>query len=144
MVSPPSSFAIDQEAISSTRVLLCEGSGDKNFFQELIKARRLPDFYITHPRDKIDHGGRRGFAQRLRGLRIQPGFEAVIGIIIASDNDRNRNASFQEVRNLIHEADYRAPNHPFVFVESRLTALPLPLSTQTRPLLFPLAEIVGE
>jgi hypothetical protein len=112
--TPPSLFAIEQEPISSSRVILCEGGGDKNFFESLIRERELPEFYVTHPRDKIDDGGRRGFAQRLRGLRLQQGFDMVTGVIVVSDNDRNPNASFQEVRNLIHEAEYKAPNRPFV------------------------------
>ena len=115
MSSTPLSLSIDQETITPTRVLLCEGGGDKNFFQELIKARHLPEFYVTHPREK-EPGGRPGFTQRLRSLRLQPGFDAVRGIIVVSDNDGNPNSSFQEVRRLIHEAEYRAPNHPFVVV----------------------------
>jgi hypothetical protein len=114
VASPQFVFAVDQESISSSRVLLCEGSGDKNFFQELIRLRNLPGFYVTHPRDKIDAGGRSGFAQRLRGLRLQPGFEGVRGLVVASDNDRDPNASFEQVRTLIHDAEFKAPNHPYV------------------------------
>lgn len=56
MSSTPASFSVDREPITSTRVLLCEGSGDKNFFQELIKARDLPGFYVIHPREGIEVG----------------------------------------------------------------------------------------
>jgi hypothetical protein len=112
--SAPLLFTIDQEPINSTRVLLCEGSGDKSFFKELIRIRALPEFYITHPIDKLHDGGRRGFSQRLRALKLQPGFDAVRGIIVTSDNDNNPDASFREVRALIHDAGYNAPNHPFV------------------------------
>jgi len=116
VASTPIPLSIDEEPINYPRVILCEGSGDKNFFQELIKARDLPEFYVVHPREKIDHGGRRGFEQRLRGLRLQPGFDAVRGIIVVSDNDHDPSASFQEVRTLIHDASYSAPNHPFAVV----------------------------
>lgn len=114
MASP--ALTIDQEPIQSTRIILCEGSGDKNFFRELLTARNLPDFYITHPREEIDPGGRGGYTSRLRGLRLQPGFEAVTGIVVISDSDDSPNTSFQQVRTLIHEAEFHAPNHPSVFV----------------------------
>jgi hypothetical protein len=107
---------LDQESITSPRVLLCEGSGDKNFFAELIAKRGLPDFYITHPREGIDPGGRPGFSSRLRGLRLQHGFDAVRGIIIASDNDDDQRGKFREVHNLIHDALFRAPNRDYMFV----------------------------
>ena len=103
-------LAVDQEPIASTRAILCEGSGDKNLLQELIKARALPDFYITHPRNNIRPGGRQGFSHRLRGLRLQPGFDELRGIAIISDSDRDRDASFAEVRSQIHEAGFSSPN----------------------------------
>jgi len=106
----------DSDAITSTRVLLCEGSGDKNFYQELIKVRKLPDFYVTHPRETIDPGGRQGFSSRLRGLKTQHGFDAVTGIIVASDNDRDQKGSLTEVKKLIHDAGFRTPNHPLVTI----------------------------
>lgn len=49
----------------------------------------------------------------MRGLRLQPGFDAVKGIVVTSDNDDSPRASFQEVRKLVHDADYKAPNQPF-------------------------------
>jgi len=114
--APALSLTIDQEPIQSGRVILCEGSGDKNVFQSLITTRNLPDFYVTHPREGTDPGGRAGFTSRLRGLRLQPGFDDVTGIIVVSDSDNDANASFQQVRTLIHNAGYRAPNQPSVYV----------------------------
>jgi hypothetical protein len=100
-------------------VILCEGGGDKNFFQQLIGARGLPDFYVTHPRQEIDPGGRGGFTSRLRSLRLQPGFEQVTGIIVVSDNDADPNGSFGVVRSLIHDAEFKTPNHPARFIAGR-------------------------
>ena len=77
---------------------------------------RIPETELT-PVEKS------GFTARLRGLRLQRGFDAVGGIIVASDNDRNQNA-FQEVRRLIHEAEYRPPNHPFLVVPGVLLVAP--------------------
>ena len=105
-------FSIDQESISGSRVIICEGGGDKNFFRELIKARGLPDFYVTHPFDKIHPGGRQGYAARLRALRLQPDFDQVAGVLVVSDNDRDPRASFAEVRSLVHDAGFTAPNRP--------------------------------
>lgn len=116
MASPALSLTIDQEPIQSPRVILCEGSGDKNVFQALLAARNLPNFYVTHPREVTDPGGRTGFTSRLRGLRLQPGFDDVTGIIVVTDSDDDPNGSFQQVRTLIHEAGYRAPNQPSVYV----------------------------
>jgi len=113
MATPPIILTGMEENISSRFVLLCEGGGDKNFFEELIRVRSLPSFYVTHPRMSIDPGGRSGFTSRLRGLRLQHGFDRIKGIIVASDNDRDPAASFKEVRGQIHEAEYKAPNHPF-------------------------------
>jgi hypothetical protein len=106
----------DNDPITATRVLLCEGSGDKNFLEQLVAVRSLPDFYITHPREGHDPGGRPGFTSRLSALRLQHGFNSVIGILVISDNDDNQTGKFEEVRTLIHNAGFRAPNRAYEFV----------------------------
>src|SRR5262249_16806426 len=68
-----------------------------------------------HPREGFDPGGRSGFESRLRGLRLQPGFDSVRGVVVVSDNDQNPNASFQEARSLIHNASFSSPNNPYAF-----------------------------
>ncbi|MGO9119718.1 MAG: DUF3226 domain-containing protein [Desulfomonilaceae bacterium] len=107
-------FSIEGEPIASIRVILCEGSGDKSLFEELIAVRKLPDFYVTHPVQEIHPGGREGFEKRLRSLKLQPGFDAVTGIIVVSDNNSNPSASFDAVRKHIHDAECDSPNHPYV------------------------------
>jgi hypothetical protein len=105
---------IAQEEITSTRVLLCEGSGDKNLLTQLIALKRLPDFFVTHPREGIDPGGRPGFASRLRGLRLQHGYDDVTGVLVISDNDTG--GSLECVRKMIHHAGFRVPNRAYEFV----------------------------
>lgn len=128
MASTPLSLPIDQASISSPRVIICEGSGDRNFFESLIAARNLSSFYITHPIDKLHHGGNEGFEGRLRSLRLQPGFEKVTGIIIASDNDRDADESFRKVRGQIQAATFRTPEVPFITVRGpdAVTVMMLP------------------
>jgi len=109
---PPVPLPID-EPITSPRVLVCEGAGDKNFFEQLIKERQLPDFYITYPREEFEGGGGKSkFAVRLRSLRLQHGFDLVKGIIVAGDNDRDQQSSFANVRKLILDSGYKPPNKP--------------------------------
>ena len=74
---------------------------------------------MTHPIAEIHPGGRGGYEKRLRSLRLQPGFEEVTGIIVASDNDANPSASFKDVRKHIHEAEFPAPNHPLIATKGK-------------------------
>ena len=112
MAATSTSFTIDQEPISSPRAILCEGAQDRNFFQELIKARNLPDFYVTHPHFEIEPGGRGGYSARLRSMKLQVGWDNLQGIIVVSDNDSDPAGSFQMVRRLVHEASLTPPNQP--------------------------------
>jgi len=115
VATTPHTFALSED-ITSSRVILCEGTGDKSFFENLIAVRGLPDFYVTCPVFDIHPGGRGGFEQRLRSLRLQPHFEHVQGVIVVSDNDADPNSSFQAVRKSIHDAEYPAPNRPYVVI----------------------------
>lgn len=126
-------LTINQESITSARILLCEGSGDRSFFQELIAVRDLPDFYVTHPIPEIHPGGRGGFEQRLRSFRVTPGFDQVTGIIVVSDNDNNPNASFADVRRHIHGAGYVSPNHPFLVAAGQPAVAVMMLPSEGTP-----------
>jgi hypothetical protein len=120
--------------ISSSRVLLCEGAGDVSFFQHLIELRALPDFFVTCPMPE-EPGGRSGFTARLRSLRTSRGFDEVTGILVVSDNDLDPAGSFKEVRKLIHEADFKAPNKPLVATKG---------APSTVVLMLPWPDIIGQ
>jgi hypothetical protein len=97
------------------RVILCEGSSDKTFFQQLIRERSLPHFTITYPNEQKrgEPGGWTAFHSSLAAIRTERWFPEVAGIIIVRDNDENPNQSFDEVCNQIRLAGkFGIPGQP--------------------------------
>ena len=115
------------------RVILCEGPGDKSFFDHFIGARNLPDFTVIHPRQDIDPGGRGGYASRLRGLRLQPGFDLVDGIVVVSDNNANPAASFSRVRQQLLDAGYPTPNRSFTMAYGSPSVIVITMPCEREP-----------
>ena len=117
--------------ITSPRVILCEGAGDRAFLRHLIEERELPSFYITYPAegDHTQPGGRDGYTAKLKALRLMRGFDDVTDLIVIADNDDSPQRSFETVCELIEAAPgYTAPNAAEVPVgrNPRLTILMLP------------------
>lgn len=94
-------------------VLLCEGEQDRSFFRKLIEARNLPSYEVITPRLDQDPGGVRGFASRLRALRVESCFADVKGLLVMVDNDLDPRAAFALARRQMVEAGYPAPEGPF-------------------------------
>ena len=74
-------------------LLLCEGYGDKCFFDEMLKRLGLASqFHVKFP-DRADDptGGRNKFGSTLYNLyTASPSFRAnVIAVLIVSDNDED-------------------------------------------------------
>lgn len=97
--------------IDCQKVILCEGFGDASFLKHLVEARNLPRFWITYPTqdDPNQPGGRDGFRDRLKALRLVRGFANVTDILVISDNDDSPAKSFQKVIELVESAGYTAP-----------------------------------
>jgi hypothetical protein len=103
--------------IDCPKIILCEGSGDAAFLRHLIEVRHLPRFYLTYPthHDPGKPGGRGGFTERLKALKLIRGFEKVTDVLVVSDNDDSPTRRFQEVVELIEGAPgYSAPRAPRV------------------------------
>jgi len=120
-----------EQIIDCPKVILCEGSGDAAFLKHLIEVRQLPKFYLTYPTHNAPDkpGGRGGFTERLKALRLIRGFEKVTDVLVISDNDDSPKKNFQEVVKLIEAAPgYSAPKAPRVSAEGnpRVTIFMLP------------------
>jgi hypothetical protein len=105
------------KVIDCPKVILCEGASDAAFLRHLIEARGLPNFYVTYPThdDPLKPGGRDGFTERLKALRLIRGFEQVTDVLVVSDNDDSPTDKFQAVTELIEAAPgYSAPRTPRV------------------------------
>lgn len=104
------------ETIEFTKewLILCEGSGDKAFFKELIRKRQLPDFQVQFPlREEDGTGGWTKYGRFLRDQKVNEGFrQNVKAIIITADNDDDPPGRFQEISRQIRQAGYNAPNQP--------------------------------
>jgi hypothetical protein len=117
--------------IDCPKVILCEGAGDAAFLKHLIEARGLPNFHITYPThdDPQQPGGRGGFTERLKALKLIRGFAKVTDVLVISDNDDSPAKKFQEVAELIEAAPgYSAPKTPRVAAgrDPRVTIFMLP------------------
>src|SRR5687767_11625091 len=102
------------------RIILCEGAADEAFFRKLIEKRKLPEFRVRYPGDtrQGETGGRKGFATKLRQLRIEREFDSVSAILIVSDNDEDGALAFGEVQRQIKAAEFEAPTAPLVSTSS--------------------------
>src|SRR5579885_648155 len=91
-------------------LLLCEGEGDKRFFEQLISFRGIRnDFQIFFPgrtpADKV--GGRAKFGAFLANLwQFDERFRKNIkGVLVVSDNDESEQTSLNEVRKALADAN---------------------------------------
>lgn len=96
-------------------ILLCEGEGDKRFFDRLIHEKGIaPEFDVIFPaRDERDSGGRPKFGGWLdRRRQDSESFnEKVKAVLIVSDNDDNEAKSFELVQQQIQKAPgFPVPN----------------------------------
>src|SRR5215813_9359223 len=87
------------ESYSETRLILCEGQSDNEFFSHIIERRVIRGFQVVAPA-----GGQTGFAKRLRSIRSSPDFGKLKAILIVSDNDGNPKESFKRVTDQIDDA----------------------------------------
>ena len=104
------------------RVILCEGKGDKVFFERLIANRGLPQFTVIYPNDQRETapGGRSGFPQRLKALQVESGFSNIMGILVTSDNDEDPNRSFGDIQAKLREAGgFGVPVQPSIAARSQ-------------------------
>jgi len=97
-------------------LLLCEGEGDKRFFEQLISFRKIPDefqifFSGRTPADNI--GGRSKFGVWLADLwQFDERFRKNIkGVLVVSDNDESEKVSLDEVKKaLASSKGFPVPN----------------------------------
>lgn len=92
-------------------LLLCEGMGDKRFFESLFKAKGIgADFHIRFPhRDGKYNGGRGNFGSDLLAISMDETFITnVKAILVVSDNDTE--ASLAEVQHELKKASLPVPD----------------------------------
>jgi hypothetical protein len=100
-------------------LLLCEGKGDKLFFDKLFERRQIGDEFSVHY--PIRPGsGRSEFGRFLSSASTNESFISnVKSILIASENDSNEEVSFAEVRREIEKSnEFPIPNAAQVVARS--------------------------
>jgi hypothetical protein len=92
-----------------SRLLLCEGPDDAEFFRALIEERNLPAYRVKHNGTKADPtGGNSKFASGLRAhYELDGPFSRVL---VVSDNDEDPTKSFNSVRSQVEAYFGFAPN----------------------------------
>ncbi len=105
-------------------LILCEGEGDKRFFDKLIEFRNIPkEFQVRFPDRAGDPtGGRSKFGKWLDIQRLgsEDFRKNVKSILIVSDNDRVPADSFEEVRAALKEAKgFPVPNTEKVVAKAK-------------------------
>ncbi|MCB1423255.1 MAG: hypothetical protein KDJ69_12470 [Nitratireductor sp.] len=104
-------------------LLICEGVGDKRFFQKLFLSRGIGgDIEVKSVNENIDgqSGGRGNMGNYLKAVQENENFiENVKIIIIVSDNDEDVNASFLEVQKQLRIADLPVPENVQELVHRR-------------------------
>ncbi|MFL5563430.1 MAG: DUF3226 domain-containing protein [Gemmatimonadaceae bacterium] len=99
-------------------VVICEGQGDDSFVRHLVRRRNLGNISTAYP--SASPGGRSGFTELLRALRLHTNFGGVNKVIVVSDNDTDCDASFVEVQRLIGSAGgYLVPPTPLAWTATR-------------------------
>ncbi len=90
-----------------SRVIICEGQADKEFFKRLIRERDLPYFDIPNGE------GRGYFSTILKGIRVGSQKTKLNAILVVSDNDSDPVRAFAEVQEQIRMATgYPVPPRP--------------------------------
>src|SRR4051812_47587636 len=99
------------EDFNNKWLLLCEGKGDKYFFDKLILSRGIEDNFSTHYPDKGGQG-RSGFGNFIKSASINESYiENVSAVLVVSDCDSDRGVSFAEVCEQIRQSGVFDPPH---------------------------------
>jgi len=94
----------EPERFEKPWVLLCEGVGDKRFYQHLFAERQVGEFFSLHCPSR-NGGGRSEFGRFLDTHSADETFIAnVKAVLIISDNDSDPAASFKEVQDELKKA----------------------------------------
>lgn len=101
------------DQLSGPIVIVCEGSSDCAFFNELKKPteRNISGIQLAFPNhEETPTGGRNGFSAVLGALKGKRGFDQLRLVLLVSDNDDNPADSLSKVKDQIRDAgDYGIP-----------------------------------
>lgn len=102
--------------------MICEGTGDVNFFKNLILTRGLPAFTSDHDLKKHpeasqarEDGGMSSYVRRLRSVNAASAYDKdpVDAVLLIADNDNDPANQFRRVRDFIRAArDFAVPDAP--------------------------------
>lgn len=101
------------------RLILCEGTTDKAFFCELIRAKNLPDFQVNFPYGNTEtSGGISNFGRFLKGAKLL-GFETTVqAILLVADRDDDSDGQFEVVQNQLRDEGFGVPRRELQYVKS--------------------------
>lgn len=114
--------------IEQPKLLVVEGTRDKEFFEAFIKHLGLQDIQVHSIRGK---GNMRADLRALVSRKAEFSRVSAIGIIRDADDDAN--AAFQSVYHALRELDLPSPEQPFCIVgdKPRVGVVILPSSNET-------------
>jgi len=130
-----------QITIEQPKLLIVEGSRDKEFFEAFIRHLGLQDVQVHSIRGK---GNMRADLRALKSRKAE--FSKVIAIGIIRDADDDANAAFQSVHHALRELDLPSPEQPFHIIgdKPRVGVVILPSSNETGALEDVCLEAVQE
>lgn len=94
--------------ISKNKLLLVEGSHEKDFFTKLLETMEIDDIQ-TEP-----VGGKYSFKPNINNLPKYPNFDIVKSIGIVRDADTDFKGTFESVRDALREGGFPVPDKPMI------------------------------
>jgi hypothetical protein len=122
-----------QPAFTVPLLLICEGHDDVCFFQQLINARRLPNFDIVTTGKSGYDGGNTKFGAKLNSIKNNPAFDLLTDILLVSDNDEDHHTSFHKICNQISDAEFEAPKSPLTRTSQKPSIMVMMLPLDQKP-----------
>jgi len=95
--------------IYQKKILAVEGKDEVNYFEALLKCVGISDVQI------IDVAGRGNYGKIIPALIRTKGFSEVIALAIVCDADKDANAAFESIRNILVKLSLEPPDRGNMF-----------------------------
>jgi hypothetical protein len=105
-----------------SNLILCEGTHDRGFFEELISKRKLGNFHVICPDNS--NAGIDGFGRTLKGIQVNTGFDLLRNLIVVGDSDDDPEASKARLMTQLGQGGFDVadglslPGHPDLSVHA--------------------------
>ena len=88
------------EALTEPYLLIGEGSGEREFFRDLLTEMGVAGVQVE------DYAGKNKLADYLKGLKIRSGFDQLQRLVITRDADNDPRGAKASVQSAIHSANF--------------------------------------